>query len=84
MRALNGGGIRSYNEKTRIEEVKQLIAQGINPLTVSINAGGGAYKLTADDLANFVEFYGVPFGCTLSCFGLKEVGKDVERQELSQ
>lgn len=80
MGMLNRGPILTNFEKQRIDEVKELIDRGVDPLTVSIASMGGEYRLTFEDVANYRQHYNIPFNLTVSCFRVTGVGKDVKRK----
>lgn len=65
-------------EKTRIEEVRVLIQQGVNPLNVTLSTNSGYTRLTINDVANYLEFYSVPFSGVVNSFTLE--GDNNERR----
>lgn len=57
-------------ERRRIEEVREFVEQGINPLHITICSSNGAYNIINRDVANYFEQYRVPFDASVSCFQL--------------
>jgi hypothetical protein len=64
----------------RVQEVKALIEAGVDPLTVTISTSGGGIRLGVNDVANYMEYYAVPFDRTVQSFEL--VGEQNERTAL--
>ncbi|WP_422661692.1 hypothetical protein ACK8P5_26585 (plasmid) [Paenibacillus sp. EC2-1] len=57
-----------YNEK-RVKEIKLLIEQGVDPLTVTLCDTGGCIQIGCADLAEYAEYTGGPFTYTATAFG---------------
>jgi hypothetical protein len=64
----------------RMLEIEEAIKAGINPLSVTLCASGGSYRLTYLDVARYYELIGRPFTLTASYF---EYRGDQRVQKLS-
>lgn len=63
---------RTPFERRRVEEIRAIYKDGLNPFEVVVHASGGSYAYTHSDIANYLEQTSVPYALTLSAHDLKE------------